>query len=294
MDEKEQIALLWQVCFGERREAVDYFLKHVFAPENCLIHAEDNRVVAMVHMLPAHLVGEGGMLQAHYIYAAATDPAYRSRGLMARLLEEAFCYGEKRGDVCSFLLPSEPSLYEYYGRHGYVPYFKTRFVEIDTTDLPGNAAPEDNFKARSEHTLTSPELARRVRDAQLSSDVGSILWPASHLDYAAEVNGIYGGRTASLCDTEGALAGYALHNAAVDDCVEVNELFATKQTWSQMLRYVAASTGATSLKLRLPESSPVLPASGETRTFGMARPLGRFILPRTLVGRSPYLGLPLD
>ena len=291
---KGEIAQLWQTCFGEHREAVDYFLERVFAPEHCLVHVEDSRVVAMVHMLPAHMVVGHGTHQAHYIFAAATDPGFRSQGLMGRLLERAFSYGESRGDVCSFLLPSEPSLYDYYARHGYVPYFGTRFAEITLAELARFDPQINGFTGLSADVLPQLEDTRRLRDAELTGHVGSILWPSAYLDYAAKVNSIYGGQTSAIWDRDGRLSGYALHSPIADDRILVSELFARGESWGAMLSYVSEVTGAKSLTVRLPQQSPVLSGLGEVRSFGMARPLGGFVLPRSLSGRSPYLGLTLD
>lgn len=293
-NQKEEIAQLWQACFGERREAIDYFLERVFAPEHCLVHVEDSRVVAMVHMLPARMVHEEATVQVHYIYAAATDPGFRSRGLMGALLEQAFSYGETRGDACSFLLPSEPSLYDYYGRHGYVPYFRTRFAEVCVDEL-GLPAPEaEGFTASSVDNLPQLESARRLRDSQLAEDVGSIIWPFSYLDYAAKVNSIYSGQTLALWDREGVLRGYALHSPVAEGSVEISEVISGKGSWREMLRYVSRTTGANRLRLRLAENSPILSGLGEVKSFGMARPLGNFMLPGVIPGRSPYIGLTLD
>lgn len=292
--DREQIAQLWITCFSERRAAVDYFLDNVFAGEDCLVHIEDGDVVAMVHMLPAHLAAPDGRLQAHYIYAAATHPDFRSRGLMGKLLAEAFSYGEKRGDVCSFLLPSEPSLYDYYGRHGYVPYFRTRFAKLDVRALDLERKGSERNEAKDGFSLGQPEQAVLLRDMQFAEQTGSVIWPARYLDYAAQINGIYGGQSTSLWGENGDIVAYALYTAPEAGQVEVGEVVATDDCWQYLLNHVARTTGADRLSLRLAEHSHVLPGVGESRIFGMARPLGGFVMPATAAGRSPYLGLTLD
>ncbi len=295
LSQREEIALLWKDCFGEHREAIDYFLANVFSPEHCLVQVVKERVVAMVHMLPADIISEAGTVQAHYIYAAATDSAFRSQGLMGQLLNEAFSYGESRGDVCSFLLPSEPSLYDYYARYGYTPYFRTRFAEISTAELASLPILEgEQVTASRGEKLGIQSGVSLLRNDQLSGERGSILWPHKYLDYAMQVNSIYGGETSSLSGTDGRLEAYALHAAAGSDCTEITEIFAADWTWLELLRYISGVTGSGRLRLRLPENSPILPGLGEVRDFGMVRPLGRHTVPAPLAGRSPYLGLTLD
>ncbi len=293
-EDKEQIALLWITCFGERREAIDCFLDTVFSGKDCLVHIEDERLVAMVHMLPAHIAVPGGKLQAHYIYAAATHPDYRSKGLMGRLLAQAFAYGESRGDVCSFLLPSEPSLYDYYGRHGYLPYFRTRFVDIDSVQLGLSGGHEGDCETEQASSLSQPEQAVHLRNSELAKHPGSILWPPAYVDYASQVNGIYGGHSSVLRSRSGDPIGYALHTAPVAGMVEVSEIFTAGNSWRHMLNHTVKVTGASRLRIRLPEHSQILPGEGTTTTFGMARPLGGFALPVAPIGSSPYLGLTLD
>ena len=65
-------------------------------------------------MLPCHMQARGKLFPGHYIYAAATLPAYRGRGYMASLMAAAALEGAGRGQMFSAVLPAEESLYAYY------------------------------------------------------------------------------------------------------------------------------------------------------------------------------------
>ncbi len=82
---ERQIRELWMNVFGDEREFVDSFLMHHHNPDLCLTCEEDGRVVAMLHVVPMRT----RTLRVAYVYAVATDPAYRRRGLASRLTAEA-------------------------------------------------------------------------------------------------------------------------------------------------------------------------------------------------------------
>lgn len=287
-DERPQLARLWTQTFGEKEEAVAYYLDNTFRPEDCLVCRLDNQVAAMIHMVPAKMVTVEGLVQAHYIFAAATAAPFRSRGLMGRLLAEAFKYGEARGDVCSFLLPSEQSLYSYYGRHGYVPYFHTRFVEWSCDDLRGltDGLPQAQ-------PLGSFEVSHiAMRNRSLGDTPGSILWDERWLDFARMVNSHYGGSELSVEGDRGS-TGYAFIGAEAEGRVEVSEILADSDLLLPLLDRIIGHTSAELVSFRLPDGYALALGEGELSRFGMARPLGQFTLPAPGPA-APYLGLTLD
>ena len=138
--EKAELAAVWEKCFGDPPRHIHYFFNNLFEPQNCLTYREDGGIVSMVHMLPARIADGGRLVQAHYIYAAATLPEYRSRGLMGQLLEAAFQAGRRRGDRYSFLLPANRSLYRFYGNLGYTVGFELRTLAVSREEMQQAAA----------------------------------------------------------------------------------------------------------------------------------------------------------
>ena len=103
---RAELAQLWQACFHEPRRYPTYFLNNYFRPEDCLVYQVHGKIAAAVYLLPARVVLSDGTAQAHYIFAAGTQPHFRSRGFMASLLAYAALYGTKRGDRYSVVLPA--------------------------------------------------------------------------------------------------------------------------------------------------------------------------------------------
>lgn len=106
---------LWKRVFGDEREFVDLFLSEVYRPENTLVRYAEGHVAAMLHIVDiATKYGPTG-----YLYAIATDPARRGRGLASELVTEAVALLRERGYKAAMLIPSEPSLKEFYARFGF-------------------------------------------------------------------------------------------------------------------------------------------------------------------------------
>ncbi len=117
---------LWQRVFGDTREFVDLFLSEVYKPENTLVRYADGRVAAMLHIVDIKTsYGPTG-----YLYAIATAPASRGRGLASELITEAVASLRERGYKAAMLIPSEPSLKDFYARFG----FEDREYELDFSE----------------------------------------------------------------------------------------------------------------------------------------------------------------
>jgi predicted N-acetyltransferase YhbS len=117
------LTAVWQHAFPEdTAEEIADFLAKVTLAEECLVAVEDGAVVSMVFLLPAMLQGETP-LPLQYIYAAATLPSHRGRGIFGALLKQALVVARQRGQVASFLRPAQPSLCHYYAAFGYEPFF---------------------------------------------------------------------------------------------------------------------------------------------------------------------------
>lgn len=122
MTDREQLLALYRACFPE--DAPDFWnwiFDNLYAAENTLNVRENGRIIASLQMIPCEMQLNGQLFAAHYIYAAATLPEARGKGLMAGLLERAADEGRKRGHHFSVLITQEDSLLAYYARFGYQP-----------------------------------------------------------------------------------------------------------------------------------------------------------------------------
>jgi len=285
--QRNELIDLWHSSF-EADAGVEYFFNYRFQPENCLVYTIGGKVASMLHMLPLQIVTAEGPVPAHYIYAAATLPDYRGQGLMARLLSAAAHVGEWRGDSHSVLLPSEPSLYQYYGRHGYQDYFKARVVALTKDEVERQAQNTSPEVLMPDY----PTLAAR-RNRFLNHQLGSALWPTTGLEYAAGFYGVYGGTLASVAQGKG--ISYALGLCLADEQCIIHEMIADIASLPALLAAVLRELPAKSYLLKLPAASDYWRDLGEVQRCGMIKCLKGATLPKDLaVFPMPYLGLTLD
>lgn len=80
-----EIKELWREVFGDDNATIDHFMVQLFDPALCFTHTEDGKIVSMLHLVP--LVGE--QQSVAYIYAVATAPEYRGRGIASSLIRKA-------------------------------------------------------------------------------------------------------------------------------------------------------------------------------------------------------------
>lgn len=226
---------LWQAAFPEDTPAqITAFLSSVELASECLVAEENGAVVSMVFMLPASLQADT-LLPLQYIYAAATLPSHRGRGLFGDLLKQALKLAREQGIVASFLHPAQPSLCDYYARFGYRPFFycETLCGEAKTADL-------------AVRPVSGAEYARLRERWCLPF---SVIWPARFLENTVAV-----GEGCAVCVPSGSV-------------LYVRELFCDSEQQSESCEALAAHFGCTRYECRLPAERPT------AAPFGLLCPL---------------------
>lgn len=146
---------IWSVCFGDSENYINFFLDNGYDKDGCFVWDEGGLPAAMLYLRKADYISGGKAKPVMYIYAAATLPDFRGRGIMARLIDTAVEYGGSKGCLFTFLLPASDSLYDYYERLGFTTAFEVKkallsrgtlekTVRRDFTQaekLPGTAKP---------------------------------------------------------------------------------------------------------------------------------------------------------
>lgn len=119
-----QLTRLWQTCFHDSEAEVQAFWK-CFGDKIGIFCARDGKkVTAMLCALPVQLIDDAGdSHEAAYLYAVATDPAYRGRGLCGEILACAERALRAQGVEYAILVPAEPGLFALYERYGYKTAF---------------------------------------------------------------------------------------------------------------------------------------------------------------------------
>lgn len=278
------LSLLWQECFHDPAQYPDSFLSRISLSRDCLTDVENGKLAAAAYFLPAQIYNGEKTLQAHYVFAAATMPDFRSHGLMSALLARMAVEGEKRGDCFSAVLPSDEGLYRFYASAGYSSFFHVRLMD----------AARERLQALADENLpcAAPELncLNTCRRQFLSNSSGSLLWDDRMLGVSLAVSHTYGDQL--VCAWKGAAFSYALCRTEGSVCT-VLEMAAESNTFPALLAEILKKTSARQYRFRLPVGNGPFPGEGEIVPFGMLKPLGSRSL-SDAGACSPYLGLGMD
>lgn len=202
---------LWALAFGDSGDYVDNFYKTYYRPDRVLVLEEEGRVRAMTAWFDTTFVVPGqGEYRAAYLYAVATHPGYRGRGLAAKLLADADRCFRGLSIPAVTTVPAEPSLHNFFGANGFRECFKTFEGKLEPREIP---APKGDSLLRP----VTPAEYGAVRE-KLLAEIPHVAYPVDALTYqagccAVDRGGLYAGETAAgpvcLC-AEGAGDGLVM------------------------------------------------------------------------------------
>ena len=132
-DEKDRLAVIsiWQEAFGDDIEEISIFLK--FLKNDILVFEKDGKAVSMLALLPVCIGADKG----RYIYAVATDKAYRKRGYAGALIEYAKHLMLQNSEKFLVLLPQEETFYDFYRKYGFCELYCSKKInkKIDLSEI---------------------------------------------------------------------------------------------------------------------------------------------------------------
>ena len=107
---------LWKTAFGDTDAFLDLFFSTAYAPNRCRCIREEDKVTAALYWLDLELQEQ----KLAYIYAVATDPACRGRGLCRMLMEDTAGVLAANGYAGAILVPQDEGLRAMYTKMGYL------------------------------------------------------------------------------------------------------------------------------------------------------------------------------
>ena len=172
-DDIPALKALWVQAFGDTDAEIDSFFKTVYPEATGFCAEEDGAVIAMLFALPVTLAHGEETQKAAYLYAVATDEAFRGRGVCRSLMEFAEKTLRKRYVSCLLLVPETEKLAAYYETMGYVRQDSCTMQTL-RIDAPQGAA-----------AVVTPQEYAGLRETLLF-DVPHTRYSKAQLDYAAE------------------------------------------------------------------------------------------------------------
>ena len=108
---------LWQESFGDEEEFLDCFFSTAFSPRRCRCLSLEGRPAAMLYWFDISCRDQ----KMAYLYAVATDPEFRGRGLCRALMGDAHNLLRAEGYTGAVLVPDGEALTRMYEKLGYRP-----------------------------------------------------------------------------------------------------------------------------------------------------------------------------
>ena len=122
---------LWKTVFGDTDFFIDSFFDVAFSPDRCRCIEENGKIVSALYWLDCQWECQ----KIAYIYAVATDPQYRGKGLASRLMEDTHAQLKELGYAGAVLKPAK-GLFPFYERLGYQTNSFVRYFTVVAKDPP--------------------------------------------------------------------------------------------------------------------------------------------------------------
>lgn len=110
-----ELKRLWKQAFGDPDTFIELFFRCGYSPERCRHLSADSHVAAALYWFDCSLDGQ----KWAYLYAIATDKAYRNQGLCRRLMAQAHDHLQSFGYAGAILVPGSKELFTFYEKLGY-------------------------------------------------------------------------------------------------------------------------------------------------------------------------------
>ena len=125
----DSLKALWKTVFGDTDGFIDDFFRTAYSPERCRFIEENGKAICALYWFDCSY--SGGKLA--YIYAVATHPQHRGKGLASQLMRQTHDHLKQLGYAGTVLKPAQ-GLFPFYERLGYgTSGFIRRFHECAAT-----------------------------------------------------------------------------------------------------------------------------------------------------------------
>ncbi|MGI6264607.1 MAG: GNAT family N-acetyltransferase [Acutalibacteraceae bacterium] len=269
---KDRAALeaLWLTVFTEDGPAdVAAFWQSGFSPGQAFVHEEDGQILSMAFLLPAKRQIGKDVYPVGYLYAAATHPEHRGRGLFSGVMTALHAAARAKGLRGVILRPAEPSLEGFYARAGYRPAFFVREDDLSREEIAHKAA----SAAADMRILRTPTPFRE--EWLTAHGVDHVVMDDAAWRYTLSANEFWQGD------------GWSAVCAASGSRLLVREWLGDGDRLPAFYRALLDNRRFERVTIRRP--------ADERRTvFGMALDFGGDLPPDRTLSPAPYMGLALD
>lgn len=277
--DSESLIKIWHICFKDDVSIIQDFLSRGF---NSFVAEIDGKAVAALHLINTQMAYNGNTIDGVYLYAAATLPEYRGRGIMGGLIDYANQEAKREGASFCALMPADPSLFNYYRKFGYFDFFKSVNITKSALQL------DEICKNVINNTKDLFDNITDLRFNIYNKNNGNILCSTEHIGYAVKMYKHYGG---CLITASG---GYMICSRVDETQVQIIECACTHKSLPQLISKLRKTLDAQSYVFRLPANTQFFGGDGDIYYSGMLKPLRDEDIFISIINANPYMGLTLD
>ncbi len=106
---------LWKNSFGDSEEFLDSFFTTAFHPDRCRCITDSGNILGALYWFDCLYQDE----PFAYLYAIATDSAYRNQGICHKLMQDTHTHLAQQGYQGTILVPGNSGLFAFYETMGY-------------------------------------------------------------------------------------------------------------------------------------------------------------------------------
>ena len=106
---------LWKTAFGDGDAFLDRFFSTAFSRGRCRVLTVEGKIAAALYWFDCRWEDK----PLAYLYAVATAPEFRGRGLCRALMDDTHRLLKEQGYIGTVLVPGEPGLFAMYEKMGY-------------------------------------------------------------------------------------------------------------------------------------------------------------------------------
>lgn len=118
---------LWKQAFGDTDTFLDGFFSVAFSEKRCCTIEKEGNLAAMLFWFDCAWEDRN----IAYLYAVATDKAYRNQGLCRALMESTHAHLQSLGYAGAVLVPGSRELFCLYEKLGYRPFCDVQTVTLE-------------------------------------------------------------------------------------------------------------------------------------------------------------------
>ena len=176
-----ELKRLWQEAFGEE-EFWEGFFRKAFSHDHCRCAIVQDALAAALFWLDCSWENRN----IAYLYAVATRPDFRGRGICRALLEDVHALLREKGYAGTMLVPETDALRKMYAKMGYetCPAVREHFCEAGTCAAPLRPVDREEYMALRRSLLPSSGVLQEGRNLELLETMAEC-WAGENVVLAA-------------------------------------------------------------------------------------------------------------